>query len=76
MTENIRNLDTVKIDAATRAILLTKFKYYANFELTQRSMMEDAMRQRLAVKAPGEVPAGYTTVKQMENRDRVAEDAH
>ena len=39
-------------------------------------MMEDAMRQRLAVKAPGEVPAGYTTVKQMENRDRVAEDAH
>ena len=49
---------------------------YANFELSQRTFMENEMQTRLSVKASSEVPAGYTTVKQLENRDTVTEDAH
>jgi len=34
------------------------------------------MLTRLSVKEEGSVPAGYSTVKQMENREAVPEDAH
>ena len=38
--------------------------------------METEMQTRLSVKAEGEVPEGYSTVKLMENRDAISEDAH
>jgi len=46
----------VRIDASTRAILLVKYTEYANFELSQRTFMENEMQTRLSVKNPGEVP--------------------
>ena len=76
VTENVRHIEKVKVDAATRAILQTKFNEYANFELGQRAFMESEMQTRLSVKHPEEVPAGYSTVKLMENREAVNEDAH
>ena len=38
--------------------------------------MEEEMKTRLSVKAADELPPGYSTVKLMENRDTVTEDAH
>ena len=58
----------MRIDSPTRAILLAKYTEYANFELSQRTFMENEMQTRLSVKDPGEVPSGYTTVKLLENR--------
>lgn len=69
VTENIRNLKHVKIDAASRSVLLQRFTEYANFEFRQRSFMEDEMRTRLSVKDPSELPAGYNIVKAMPNRE-------
>lgn len=76
VTENIRNLKHVKIDAASRSVLLQRFTEYANFEFRQRSFMEEEMRTRLSVKDPSELPAGYNIVKAMPNREQVSEDAH
>ena len=76
VTENVRNIDTVKVDSATKLILQTKFNEYANFELSQRLFMETELQTRMSVKQVGEVPAGYSTVKLMENREEVSEDAH
>ncbi len=50
MTENIRNLERVNIDAASRAIIQTKFNEYVNFEFRQRTFMEAEMRTRMSVK--------------------------
>ena len=43
VTENVRNIERVRVDAATRVILQTKFNEYANFELSQRAFMESEM---------------------------------
>lgn len=76
MTENIRNLKLIKIDAASRQVLLQRYTEYANFEFRQRTFMEEEMRTRLSVKDPSELPAGYSIVKAMPNREQVPEDAH
>lgn len=41
LTENIRHLEKVRIDAETRAILMAKFTETVNFELKQRAHMEE-----------------------------------
>jgi len=66
----------VRLDLKTREALLKKFTEYLNFELSQRSFMEQEMLTRLSVKQASEVPEGYTTVVEMANRDAVMEDAH
>ena len=38
--------------------------------------METEMQTRLSVKEEGSVPEGYSTVKLMENREAISEDAH
>ena len=64
------------IDAATRTILQKKFMEYANFEMRQRTFMEEEMKTRLSVKKANELPPNYKTTVLMENREQVAEDAH
>ena len=76
VTENIRNIEEVKVDSATKTILLQKFVDYVTFEFRQRSFMEEEMKTRLSVKNPDELEPDYSIFKLMPNRDAVSEDAH